>query len=753
MMPPAGPTGPTGHPHMTERRARLIAVLLLALLAATLLWIQIVVFADLKTEIADRGLEGSASSLLRALRENPSAGRVGPLVLAALWVAALAVLQIGWRGVSRLLIEVTRSDRASLMAAAVVAVVAGRFYLDAGLPHQYDAKLHFMRVAETARILAAGEIPDWTFTFYGGYPILRFTGPLFYLLAGALALVTGSAAVGVKLVLGLSHLAGSLLVHRVIRALGGSPRAAFLGAVGVAVCFQRTAEVGVLGRHPVALLYVFLPLLLLVGVRLARRTTIGNVVGFGASAALVLLSHPGLATYGILAASGFTVLLAFGEGSWRRAAGAFGGLALAGGVCVVLTAGLVVPALLDRPSYHIATMYTASGFDLKMPAVPRFLDLIHWRWRSTGAVTYLGLSLVLLALVGILRRADRRGVRLALAGATLALLVFVGGEYLAARSVHFLVPLVAVAAGLGVDRLPTRAFPWIVLIVLLDLGPTTVQSPFRPDLAYDVAFVHRVRRETGPERALRVSLRDGTYQTSPFATAYDSGLAMPTGPFREAASIASYPWILGLLDAVEADLERAPTLGPPTRLALRGLGCSRLLFEDGRRPLLPAIGGPGLEPEPGLSALRVVGASPAVAILTAGETGRLAALPPGDWKAAWRVAPDSLRDAEHAGVETLSFTQEPKRVSLRVRCGRSGSLLLAAPVVPGVEVLRDGRVVDHRPGPFGGLVIDVTDGEHEVVIRHRAPPKLAISRLVSLVGAVLVLLLLLFRRRPSETRG
>jgi hypothetical protein len=751
MMPQADPTGPEGHPHMTERRARLIAVLLLTLLAATLVWIQIVVFADLKIEIADRGLEGSASSLLRALRENPSAGRVGPLALAALSVAALAVLQIGWRGVSRLLVEVTRSDRASLVATAVVAVVAGRFYLDAGLPHQYDAKLHFMRVAETARILAAGEIPDWTFTFYGGYPILRFTGPLFYLLAGALALVTGSAAVGVKLVLGISHLAGSLLVHRVVRALGGSPRAAFLGAVGVAVCFQRTAEVGVLGRHPVALLYVFLPLLLLMGIRLARRTSLGGVLGFGTAAALVILSHPGLATYGILAASGFTVLLAFGEGSWRRAAGAFGGLALAGGVCVVLTAGLVVPALLDRPSYHIATMYTASGFDLKMPAVPRFLDLIHWRWRSTGAVTYLGLSLVLLALVGILRRADRRGVRLALAGATLALLVFVGGEYLAARSVHFLVPLVAVAAGLGVDRLTTRAFPWIVLIVLLDLGPTTVQSPFRPDLAYDVAFVHRVRREVGPGRALRVSLRNGTYQTSPFATAYDSGLAMPTGPFREASSVETYPWVLDLLECVEGDFAASTHLRPRTRFGLRALGVELLLFEDGSRPILPPVTARGVTPAPALPAHRIEGASLAVGMLTRAEASALCELTSATWTEAWKAAPIALRDPDRSGVEVLTQAQSAKRIQLRLAVSRAGSLLVAVPDLPGVETEIDGHTVPHEPGPFGLLLVPISEGGHVLEVRHRAPTHLRLSRAASLWGLLGIVLLALWRwrRQPA----
>ena len=54
-------------------------------------------------------------------------------------------------------------------------------------------------------------------------------------------------------------------------------------------------------------------------------------------------------------------------------------------------------------------------------------------------------------------------------------------------------------AGLGVASLGSRIFPCLLLLVLVDLGPTTIQSPFRPDLEYDVRFMRQAAETTrGP---------------------------------------------------------------------------------------------------------------------------------------------------------------------------------------------------------------------------------------------------------------
>jgi len=79
------------------------------------------------------------------------------------------------------------------VAVAVAAVASGAVLLKPGLIGAVDVWPHLVRQQVVDETLRAGVSPFWTFLFYGGYPILRFYGPLFAL-AGGLAQFLPAAA-------------------------------------------------------------------------------------------------------------------------------------------------------------------------------------------------------------------------------------------------------------------------------------------------------------------------------------------------------------------------------------------------------------------------------------------------------------------------------------------------------------------------------------------------------------------------------
>ena len=214
---------------------------------------------QLLLEAAERGLPGTPASLLTVLLHPLRPGAAVLLALTAALGAALVTVGLFGRGLRDLFTAATATPRRALLTALALALLAGRFYADPGIPHQFDAKLHVMQAADTAALLGERAPPLWSFTFYAGFPIHRFEGPLFYLLASGPILITGSVSFGVKLVLLLAHLVGAAGTYRLGRRITGSPAAGVLAAVAVSFSFQHTHEIVLAGRFPVALAYKDVP--------------------------------------------------------------------------------------------------------------------------------------------------------------------------------------------------------------------------------------------------------------------------------------------------------------------------------------------------------------------------------------------------------------------------------------------------------------------------------------------------------------
>jgi hypothetical protein len=725
---------------------------LLGLLAVDLFVIQIHVFSTLKLLCVERGLPGTPNSLLSVLRDTPRVDILGPLAALGLILVGLVIAEVRSRAVSSFLLDTLDRRWGAVIATLVVVIVGARYYFDLGYPGQYDAKNHFGRVGAITELLRSGEMPDFTFSLHVGHALLRVSGGLVFCTAAFLTLLLGSAAWGFKLTLFGAHVGGAMATYHLVRVLGGSRRAAFLGAVGSGICFQHTSGLVLAGRIPVAFLYVFFPLALVEAVRLSRGFSLSAGLRFGLWSALMVVSHPGLAVYGILAAAMFAFVL----GCRRRPIAVslrdvFLGLVPAGAVCVLLSASLVVPALLERESLHIASMYSATGFEVDpTPDVSQLSHLVRWNFLWSGtSVAYLGISLLLLCAFMLFRRGGDRALRWALGVAIVFLLVLTGGSYLQSRSVHFLAMLVAVGAGLAIDRVGARWFAPLVLLVILDLGPTTFQSPYRPDIGYDVAYAHRVAERADGGRVLRVSLRNDRYATSEWSAVHDSGLNVPAGPFREASNREIYPWMMELIKRVQTDLNARGELSEASLLGLRCLGCEWIICEDGTEPVIPKIATTGLAVDESLPGLRVVSSSSVVAVLDESDLAAFDGIAKPSWADALAAAPARLADPGAAGVEVLGARRTPKRITLDLAIERDGILLLAQSRMPGLIVRVDGEETDIEDGPFGLIGVRVGSGRHEVDVAYRAPGYVLASRWVSMTTLVAVLagLLLLFLRR------
>jgi hypothetical protein len=330
------------------------------------------------------------------------------------------------------------------------------------LPRFTDAELHVYRLAELARLVAAGEVyPRWAPNFYFGYgyPIFNYYAPLSYYAGLPVAILPWWDAVdGVRAVFMLSLLAGALGAYAFTRTHWGRDAgvvaaAAFSFAPYVLYVDPHArgdlAETAGMALFPVALW----------AVDRLRQGSMGAWLLAVSLVAAVILSH------NLLALASFALLLAWT--AWQCA-----GQQEPGPVCLLrlgaLPAGVGVaaffwlPVALEQRAVNLSTLIGNGGhFDYRN----HFLTLAQLLapsgrldWGATEAAFHLNLGLLqwlLAATAGLLLlarrvRAPRRALFFVLLSAVLIALIL---------------PLSAPAWG-SVPLLPYFQFPWRLLALM-----------------------------------------------------------------------------------------------------------------------------------------------------------------------------------------------------------------------------------------------------------------------------------------------
>jgi len=235
------------------------------------------------------------------------------------------------------------------------------------------------------------------------------------------------------------YLLMALSMLALLRAIGAGPEGSVLGAITFALTPNLVA-VGAFGHGSQMMTAAYLPLLILLLDRFARKGSLLSLAGFALAAALQLLrGHVQIVFYTWLALLGYATFLAvtgWREGNRREAARAVGGLV------VGLVLGFGISAFLYLPTHEYAKLSvrgagegggaglpyaTAWSFDPRemltfvIPSMFGFGGSTYWGTMPfTDYPNYMGIVPLALAIYGALRwRGAVRWYLVALAGAAL----------------------------------------------------------------------------------------------------------------------------------------------------------------------------------------------------------------------------------------------------------------------------------------------------------------------------------------------
>lgn len=487
-------------------------VLLLLLSLVLLLVLQQIVtlpkFAALPTSVSyiqpSRYLEAVQTSV-------PLDGFDGLLLLGVLLLCG-GLLALEWRQrtLSLAFAQVLRSESHTVLLLILVSAVAARYYLSPGdLNWAADSSQHIIYTEITAWTLAVGQWPGWTNYLGLGSPYLQFYPLLFFLLSGAATLLMQDVYSALKGILFLLHVASGVGLYAATRACGARRAAAFIGGLAYVLCFWHAQQVLIMGRFHVSLVYALLPWIFVGFERSLRgRGSWRDALVGGVALGMLILTHPG---YGYWSCA---LLAVYAAARWLTTSSVvvISRTMLILGLGLAIGASLVLPMWLERSWTGLADGYSLA--DVPGPEwwhVLVWSNYRFWLWLPADASFhwyggYLGLSLVVLAGVAVVYQRRRRGRwqhavwSATAAGAVAVLLAFAhewswlrllpnvdvlaAGRYL--LFVSFFLSLLA-CHGATVLRRHRHTTPVaILLLIAVDLGPTTFQQVYRAtDAAWD----------------------------------------------------------------------------------------------------------------------------------------------------------------------------------------------------------------------------------------------------------------------------
>jgi hypothetical protein len=434
-------------------------------------------------------------------------------LLPALLFVGIIALEARRREFSNLLIRCCTSDRATCYLLAASAIVITRYYFAMGeINWAGDGSAHIAFAYAAIECIAAGEIPIWTNLISLGSPYLQYYGFLYFYLVGLLDLFVGSMFTTIKISLALGHIASIFGMYMLARVAGRSRAAGVLGALAYGLCFWHLQQVLIMGRYPLCLFYAVLPWPFYFFERLrlpARR--VAAVCGGGLTLGILPFIHPGYGFWATLFFSFYGLVRILHTPHFRSREIIIAATLLAGGA-VLFGAYLTVPMWLERAGTGIDSGVILSGVpdpswkrvfiwsNLRFPLWPLTEKELPWYGGYLGIVPF-GLACIGAILPWRLPARGRHLPHLAVACCFALSLILVFGYRLpalqalpfvtalnAGRYLLFTTFFMSLAAGIGGaalrHRWPSdvqlRTLSLPILLVVLDLGPTTIQQPYQP---------------------------------------------------------------------------------------------------------------------------------------------------------------------------------------------------------------------------------------------------------------------------------
>jgi len=542
----------------------------------------------LKDIIVNAFNEGRSISLLSLW---VSLGPVDAL-FASLSAAAFAlVIYLEWyrRALSRLLLLATPWQGFVLLT--IIAAWLGQAYLFPGVLLGGDTGSHLARFLEVREGLTAGTLPQWTNFDYLGSPLLGFTGPLLYVVGGALDILIHDPVITAKILLFTTHLAAGWVFYALLLRLGISRMPAMLAAIGFSGSFAALHLFLFRGVFPQAFTIIGLVLIFYAAEGMMRTAGIlwRDWLIFSLSVGGLIVNHQPHALFiGLYLGLFGGASLILGRWDWSRLwAVATAGIA---GVGISLVA--VVPIIVE--SSWVMINPSSDLLLLHLPTWSRLLHLISWRdTRTTWGSdywAYLGIVLVVLAIFGCLSawrcRLGLEHRRLVLAIAPgLAISFFLYNPVV--RDVIFLLFFLGILAALGLEWLARAAdkesrMPLTVAIALtLDVASTSVQPVARRDKDFLIEAGQYLARTAPNERIGQIDLkRDGSFNVDigPGSGPLSSyAMVQRVAGHHNMAATRIHNYAVTILEMAAHDLGRDGRLDAPTLTLLRLLNVTRII--------------------------------------------------------------------------------------------------------------------------------------------------------------------------------
>ena len=742
------------------------------------------------------------------------------LVLLLLAVTlALFYLEARWEMITSFLRSVFVNDRRAVLLLLASSLVLVRYYFAVGNFNWVgDAPQHIVTAHMAALAIEQGELPIWTFFIGNGSPYLQHYGFLFPYLVGFVNLLTDDLSSSMKVVLASGHLLSGIGMYLFASRLCKSRRAGFVAGLGYVLCFWHLQQVLIMGRTPLGLYYGILPWAFYFFEESSRagRRIQAALLG-GVSVALLSFTHPAYGFYTcvlLLIYAAVRLLLSRDDASVKGMMGA-GSLYMA---CALLfgaymNLGMWVESAFTNMSNFEFGLRESASPALGLPG-PTWLHVLSWsnyrfwlfpveerHWYGG----YLGLSLIALMTVGcfglsLLRRNVR--IRRYLPGFTvlfLVTLILVAYRCPPLNEVHliqifnpsryllFIAFFLALSAGVGSHLLclfkpvkfrRSRCYTILLLILLIDLGPTTFQQPYGKKLQLFFPQVARFSEDNpGVVHSSMVPNFRAQWVTDQHHSSFAIAKMIIDGktPVPEvyhpgelpASSVFTDPVMYALRQVLaEAQSAEAFAAHPWRDLLLRGLHLLNTRFvvattrsvADGFSLEIdsnPVVVSPRIAPferEPvteddvnsevgrmlklgqldsrlqfsiknGLRLVQGMGLDPVRNVcerILVGVDGKATSL---------HTAPD---------VEVLEHVVGHHNVRLRVRLTEAGFARLAYAYFPFLEISVDGEVVTPIETADKFIALRLTEGEHTIAIEARLSPLRRTLLWLAVAGLVIV---------------
>jgi hypothetical protein len=699
----------------------------------------------------------------------PGAALVGLLSLGLLLVgvALFAVWVTRARGFGPLLDRVLHRNE---LVAAIVFLASGVLtvaLISSGQPTLGDAKTHVARGWLWHEYIRAGTFPRWTDLWYGGFPGGQHYPPLAHILQGLLDFLRLDPSGAAKQLAWFCRICGavgfSLFCARVHR----DTRAGLLGGLIYAIAPTTHAAWMWEGRLPGVVVLAILPWAFHLGERLA--TGIGGYragAGFALTVGALTLAHIGQARLAVVLLALFMLLRAIPTIATPGArAPSIAGIAIGVVGGAALAATFVTPMVRDSSFLNTSVPDNLLGFHPGLPDLGAVLATL--RWNPFGK-TYIGISLVLLAIGGIVRAAlDRKEGGRGIGPWPMAVLFFLPWFLVPPwwRGLD-LIPLGGWIAAAGIVRRPPspkyawikrgRILPIALFLVLADLAPLSLVTTYG---------THREARER-MYAALEDRLVSGRFLELPVDA---SGLAMSShwfyAPTRPVQSVGG-PYIQGaprafaygaaMIDTVAHGLASGQPLAPGLVDLLAIHNVRAIVLTNPQGPVAPPPRpGRGVTVGPEVPALWIDQAAP-VAVLEPGseETPPLpnaeitvSGLPPEESRRLAREQMAWIVEHKPRPVPEARAVALPNRLEIDVPDLGPVTVRIARNTYPYTEVRVDGVPWPWRAGPLGGITVDLTAGVHKIEVREKEERVRRFLRIVQWALAGLLFLTTLGPRR------